>query len=250
MAAEAQSEAVDVGRVLANAFRTIRRNALGFVALSFLLGGIPNVAAVYLDHFDSFEAGGSDRFFPLTLFGSMLLSLFAGALLQAALVGAVVNDLGGRDADLPGSTIRGLSLAFPLVGLVVASSIAIGLGLVLFVVPGLIWTTMWSVAVPAMVEERTGVYDSLARSAELTRGSRWPIFGLLAIYYGLWFALDALLVMVIPNPYDDLLVYALAVGVIAAVIGLFSAAVFAALYVELKAMKEGGGKAGLAAVLD
>ena len=39
----------------------------------------------------------------------------------------------------------------------------------------------WYVAVPVQVTERSGILASFSRSAELTRGVRWSIFGALLV---------------------------------------------------------------------
>jgi hypothetical protein len=52
------------------------------------------------------------------------------------------------------------------------------LGALLFVVPGVILYLVWFVATPACVVERLGVFRSMGRSAELTKGHCWSIFGL------------------------------------------------------------------------
>ena len=51
------------------------------------------------------------------------------------------------------------------------------LGLLLFIVPGLILLTMWYVASAACIVERLGVFASMERSSVLTKGHRWAIFG-------------------------------------------------------------------------
>ncbi len=40
----------------------------------------------------------------------------------------------------------------------------------------------WSVTVPVYVVEQTEVFSAFTRSADLTRGHRWRIFGLFVIY--------------------------------------------------------------------
>ena len=50
-----------------------------------------------------------------------------------------------------------------------------------FVVPGIIVACMLYVAVPVCVIEKAGVFESLNRSGELTRGYRWQIFALWAL---------------------------------------------------------------------
>ena len=42
--------------------------------------------------------------------------------------------------------------------------------------------TAWIMAVPAQVVEQPGVFGAIGRSADLTRGHRWPIFGLMIIF--------------------------------------------------------------------
>jgi hypothetical protein len=56
-------------------------------------------------------------------------------------------------------------------------TIAVGAGLILLIVPGVLLYIMWSVASPALVAERTGVFGALARSSALTKGARWKVFG-------------------------------------------------------------------------
>jgi hypothetical protein len=56
-----------------------------------------------------------------------------------------------------------------------------GLAFLLLIVPGFIVMTMWFVSTPACVVERTGPWASMKRSAALTKGHRWKIFGLLLL---------------------------------------------------------------------
>jgi hypothetical protein len=41
--------------------------------------------------------------------------------------------------------------------------------------------TMWYVANPACIVERLGVFASMARSSELTKGHRWSVFGMMLL---------------------------------------------------------------------
>jgi len=58
------------------------------------------------------------------------------------------------------------------------------LGLILLIVPGLIALAMMYVALPACVVERTGATASINRSAALTKGHRWKVFGIFLIASG------------------------------------------------------------------
>ena len=63
-------------------------------------------------------------------------------------------------------------------GLNLLSGIAILVGLILLIVPGLMLFTRWAVALPAMLRENLGISEALGRSSELTAGNRWKILGL------------------------------------------------------------------------
>ena len=47
----------------------------------------------------------------------------------------------------------------------------------LLIIPGLMLLTRWYLAAPACVVERLGPRDSMRRSAQLTEGHRWKVFG-------------------------------------------------------------------------
>lgn len=60
-------------------------------------------------------------------------------------------------------------------------ALSVMVGLVLFLVPGVILYFMWSVASPVLVEERCGVFGSFGESRQLTKGARWKLFGILLV---------------------------------------------------------------------
>ena len=69
-----------------------------------------------------------------------------------------------------------------LLGLAVMQTIAIGLGLVLLIIPGLIATAAWLLTAPVLMAERTGLVGAFFRSPDLTRGYRWRVFILIVAY--------------------------------------------------------------------
>jgi uncharacterized membrane protein len=58
------------------------------------------------------------------------------------------------------------------------SNLAIGFGLLLLIVPGLILYTRWAVGLPALLREDLSVSEAMGRSSSLTEGNRWRILGL------------------------------------------------------------------------
>jgi hypothetical protein len=130
---------------------------------------------------------------------TVVLTLMGTSLLQGALV-EVVRGL-HEDGDDDPSALEALGRAGTkvgrLVGVALIQSIGIGLGLLLFVVPGLLALTRWAVAVPvAMLEDRK-TDDAIRRSKQILTGNGWNVFkvifvsGLLAAVVTIPFSLVA-----------------------------------------------------------
>jgi hypothetical protein len=130
---------------------------------------------------------------------TIVLTLMGTSLLQGALV-EVVRGL-HEDGDDDPSALEALGRAGTkvgrLVGVALIQSIGIGLGLLLFVVPGLLALTRWAVAVPvAMLEDRK-TDDAIRRSKQILAGNGWNVFkvifvsGLLAVVVTIPFSLVA-----------------------------------------------------------
>jgi hypothetical protein len=62
-------------------------------------------------------------------------------------------------------------------GLAFVSSLLTVIGILLLLIPGLVLLLRWSVSLPVLLAEDCGVYDSLERSWQLTRGRWWIIIG-------------------------------------------------------------------------
>ena len=130
-------------------------------------------------------------------FGAVLGSLveiFAAFLLQATLVKAVQDVRDGRVDLSLGETVRA---ATPYLGAVAGASIlagiAITIGLILIIVPGLYLITIWAVIVPVIVLEQSGVMASFGRSHELVRGRGWHVFGTLVLAWLILLAVNLIL---------------------------------------------------------
>ena len=239
---------IDIGHVLSRGFETIGQNFLAFAGLSVVLGGIPTFASSYLagsstgENFLSWSGGGM-------LFLAILVQMVASGLLQMVIVRSSILTLGGRDADVGGSVAAALALLLPLIGLSILTGLVILIGLVLLIVPGIIAYVALIVATPVLVEERRGVIDCMERSAALTKGSRWRIFLLLLIlgvaYLAFAGGLGAATLAMEASP-----LVSVADAAIAIVSTLVMSAMTAALYVELRTVKEGATTEGLAAIFE
>ena len=117
------------------------------------------------------------------LLGS-LVSIVAAFVLQATLVKAVqdVRD-GHTDLSISQTVNEALPYLASVAGASILAGIAITIGLLLLIVPGLFLITIWAVIVPVIIIERSGALASFERSRQLVRGHGWHVFGTLVLVY-------------------------------------------------------------------
>ena len=119
---------------------------------------------------DPFAIFGSEYFIFLgvtSVFGILLFS-FVALLCGTVVQGAPLNI--GENL----SVILKRSLILILVSVLVY--LGMGVGFMLFIIPGLILMAAWSVAIPSILFENRG-FDAIGYSFDLTQGYRWPIIG-------------------------------------------------------------------------
>lgn len=160
------------GRVLNRTFSVLGRNLLPFCLVT-AVAGLPNVLLVG----QQTAAAGSGRMAGWMFLG-IAISVVLNALSQAIVLYAAFQDMRGLRVNLIESMKIGLRRFFPVLGVAISAAILTGLASILLLVPGIIVYTMVFVAMPVCVVERLGPWKSMARSATLTKGHRWKIFGL------------------------------------------------------------------------
>lgn len=180
-----------------------------------------------------------------------VLQILLSALFVAAVALLVVEDARGRRAGAPEVLSRALGTALPVATLSIVIGISVGLGLVLLVVPGLWIFAVLSVAIPVAAVEGAGL-GALGRSAQLTRGYRWPIVGYGFVFAAIVVALTLLLGLFVLAPLGILLtggepglVGGLVLTLVTALVGAAYAGLGALpapmLYLRLLELKEGQG---------
>lgn len=169
---------------------------------------------------------------------AIVIQMVLSQLIAAAITYGSFQYLRGQPVGIGEALSRGLSLILPMIGVAILAGLAIGLGFILLIVPGIIIAVMLWVAIPAAVVERPGVVASLSRSAELTKGYRWPVFGILVIIVVLAMVVGFVIQFVLAMIGGPTL-YALGNWVVNAVFGAFSATVAAVGYYFLRVAKEG-----------
>jgi hypothetical protein len=250
MASEPPKPNIDLGRVIGRGFNVLKANFLPFFGFALLLAGLPGFFQVYL-------AGGFGREDLLTgaislpfYLGALLLgtavSFLSLALLQGVLTRSTILALGGRESDPGGSAVHALRLVLPIIGISICVGLLIVCGFILLVVPGIMVWCALSVAIPVLVEERKDVFDSISRSRDLTRGSRLSIFLLGVLVWiisvvigGVVSVLTGATMFPTAGAMPNILILALGQGLAASLTNVINTVFIAALYVELREVKEG-----------
>jgi hypothetical protein len=70
-----------------------------------------------------------------------------------------------------------------LLGLNIVSGIGILLAMLILIVPGVYLFVRWSAALPALIAEEAGVYESFGRSAEAVEGRFWQVLGAILVVW-------------------------------------------------------------------
>ncbi len=134
------------------------------------------------------------------VFGSLLgsvVELFAAFLLQATLIKAVQDVRDGRaDLSIGGTVSAATPYIWSVAAAAILAGIAITIGLILIIVPGLWLITIWAVIIPVIVIERTGALASFGRSRQLVRGHGWHVFGTLVLVFVILLVVEFILALI------------------------------------------------------
>jgi hypothetical protein len=185
-----------------------------------------------------------------TLFGhgvgiSVLLALITTVVslvgtfwLQGALVFAVDDVRDGRIDTTVGQLFE---RAQPHLGTLILAGIlaalGIAVGLVLFIVPGLILLTWWCLIVPVIVLEEKHVGESFSRSRELVRGHGWTVFGVVVVT-AILSAIASGIIQSIFSFLGSFLRYWIGGAIANAVVGPFLAIALTLMYFRLRGLGE------------
>ncbi|HSD23880.1 MAG TPA: hypothetical protein VLB79_06070 [Solirubrobacterales bacterium] len=171
---EATVNRIEPGRVIGEAFETYRNHAGALLGGALIVIGIAGVVEGLLSVSGSIVLG---------IIGA-LVGLAAGFLYTGYVV-KLVQDV--RDGRRDFSVGELFSHAAPYLGTLILAGIlagiAIAIGFVLIIIPGLILLTIWAVISPAIVVEDKGVFESFGRSRELVRGHGWQVFGAIVLTF-------------------------------------------------------------------
>ena len=258
-----------ISMVLSRTFSTVAGNIVVLGVLAVMLIALPKALSAWLQlqsaGFNFSAAGGFSA--PSSVQPAGLVSSLLGVVLflaqialsataQAAMIYCVVADLSGKKADLGTSLAKGWTHWWRLFLINICVGFMTALAAFLLLVPAIILAIRWCVAVPAQVMESKGVFGSMGRSAELTKGRRWSIFGLFAVVFLIVIVVELLIAaLILPGGnfirnFNAPLFVIVAGPLISVITTPLFIAGMASLYFELRSTREGVGVDQLASVFD
>ncbi len=181
-----------------------------------------------------------------------LVPLFVQTILQFLMAGAVSHGTYRQLRKEPASIGDSISVGFRCLGSVIATGLLVGARVVLFtlllIVPGIMEMCKLYVAMPATVMEKIGAGDACARSATLTSGQRWTIFGIVFILG----VIGGLISWVVTSYSLEVSLWAnlLVTWITTAVFSGVGAVAASVVYFQLRRSKEGADLQSLAAIFD
>lgn len=248
-----------MGRVLSRTFGSIAANPLVLFGFSFLVILGPTILT--MTSMAGLQAASGDGIAKLdammanaggAMMGALLTGL-AAAFVQSGVTHALV-EFDDEDPASFGEVLGGgLRYFLPMFGLNIVWSLAVGLGLVLLIIPGAFLIVIWSTSVPVLVAENSGVGGAFSRSSALSSGHRLEILITLIVFSIIHVALGFVLQGFSFGGAAEMAKSGAAVATVLQVISqtflpVILTSFLASLYHELVLVEEGGGARGLADV--
>jgi hypothetical protein len=190
--------------------------------------------------------GGFWRTSLLALIGFIVTIAIQQLLAGAMTTGGAAATL-GREVDVNASYRYAFSRLAGLIGLALLVGLVVGVGFILFIIPGIIFLVFLSVSVAAFIIERLGAVDSMKRSWRLVRDHWWHTFGVIVVAGLLAGVVNGILTAIGGNSFLGYWIFASIAQIITAP---FVALVTVLLYVDLRARHEGLSSAQLGTELD
>jgi hypothetical protein len=242
-----------VGRVLSRSFEVFSRHFLSFSLLAAIPAPLPFLLAfLRAAALTAPVPGGRPSVIiagALVVLAGVLFWFVLTLIAHAMILYGAFQDMRGRRVLIGEAAKRGFARVLPIIGLAICEAILLVFGAILLVFPMLMFMAMFYVALPVCVIEKAGPVDSLRRSAALTKGHRWKIFGL-ALMLGLATLIVTAVIGGVFHFVKSAIILATARFLWQAIFGAFSGIVGAMVYHDLRAAREGIDIDKMAAVFD
>jgi hypothetical protein len=171
-----------VGEILSQAFNVYKANAAKLIVIvALVVVPLTLVSTLLTELARDPDTDGGVATALLVAAIAVAISVIIWSLLEAAILRAAAQATLGDPIDVEASYRWG----FRRVGSVILVSLLVALalvgGLILFVIPGLIFAVMLSVSIPALIVEDRRGSAALGRSWSLVKGHFWHVVGVIVV---------------------------------------------------------------------
>jgi hypothetical protein len=194
---------LSIGEILDTSFQLYRRYFVTLATIGVLCTAIPLMIDVYIE-----ASGGRMAHIGLAVLSAVLL-MTLNSVATAATVFVVSEGYLGREVGAGDALQFAAPFVWRLILAQVLNFLLTFVGMLLFIIPGLIVLVALSLTPAALVVEDLASTAALARSWRLTRGARWKLVGVF---------IPLLLILVVP-----MIAVTVIVTVIAGILGVASA---------------------------
>lgn len=263
---------LSVGEILDGAVQTMRRYPVlvfGVSAIVAIVAGALDLASSYWflsDLPEPSQLGPAAtqqeqmQFLSETfgrLFATLGVTLVISLLIRTFLAGFITVVVGkavlGRPVTLRESLAELRPRLLPLLGLTVLVTLIVAVASVFLIIPGIWLWALLSLAAPALILERGRVGESMKRSWRLVSGTWWRVFGILLltaiaatiismvieIPFGVGLGVTSSTADIANQSFGSQLLSTLGGIVAQTIVGPFTAAATALLYIDQRMRKEG-----------
>lgn len=252
----------DLGGILGAAFDIYRMNAGGLVlivavvvipltVLSFLITHFALAAKTHVVVIGNQTLNViQPRSFAIVILAALVaaaISVIITAVLQAAILRAAVQATIGEPVDVEASYRWGLRRFGSVLLVSILVGLAVAIGFILLIIPGIILLVLFSVSVSAVVVEHAHGTEAMRRSWNLTKGHFWHVLGVIVVAALIAGAVTAVL-SAIGGSSAVLRLILETIGQI--IVAPFSALVTVILYLDLRARSGSLTASGLRTELD
>jgi hypothetical protein len=195
----------------------------------------------------TFSAHSTTTLFAGTI-AAVIIGAIAGKLAQAACFRAVADAYLGETANWRSSLAFAFRRLHSVIWVSILSAIAIAVGTIACIIPGIYLWAAFYVAIPVVLLEGQGGFKALGRSRHLVSGRWWGTFGVALVGTVMTAIIGSVLALLIAalsltrSDQGDIVAFiaSTASGTVASLITTPAAAAFATvLYIDLRVRKEG-----------
>jgi hypothetical protein len=178
------------------------------------------------------------RSFGIILAASLIgaaIAVIISAILQAATMRGAALATVGDPVDIEASYRWGLKRFGSVLLVAVLVGLAVGIGFILLIIPGIIFLTFLAVSIPALVIENRRGTDAMKRSWNLVSGNFWHVLGVIVVAFLITAVVSSVLRAIGGSNWFVAWIFNAIAQIITAP---FSALVSVLLYLDLRARKE------------